>query len=396
VRRLVALVLLAGCGPAPHAPFAPCPIQEAQCRVDTFLALEGERGQLLDPWARPPDVSVISVAELQRRLDLLRALTLGSDAWDPWTEPLRDLGLLSPGLTVVDSDKRWEAENTGAFYWSRDKEITVIDRGAALDDVSAVSLLTHEYTHAAQDREFRLRFGLDWQTTDQELVRVTLVEGEAELYGLLARLRMEGPDPAGFASDQYFRDWLRTTRDQTAVVDSPHTHVRLSLPYPTGGLLMARAWLRGRSPAVNQVLLHAPDSFAAILRAIEDRPAPGPPRPLCHRVIPLDQFLLLGSDRLGAGLLYGYLVRAFGDEAAAWQAAFTWNGDQLWALRDRKGGQSVTFWNVHTVGLRDTPLGAQLAASAGSPRLVGDDLLVWTGLDAATALALHQSTSCGR
>jgi len=395
VRRLFALMVLASCGPAPRAPFTPCPIQESRCRVDTFLALEGERGQLLDPWAQPPYVSVISVPELQRRLDLLRLLVQGPDAWGPWTGPLRELGLLSPQLSVVDSDQRWAAENTGAFYWSRDKEVTIVDRGRALDDITAVSVLTHEYTHAAQDREFGLRFSLDWQTTDEELVRVTLVEGEAELYGLLARLRMEGPDPAGFASDGYFRDWLRAMRDQTAIVDSPHTHVRLSLPYPTGGLLMARAWLRGRSTAVNRILLHPPGSFASILRAIEDRPDPGPPRPLCRRrVIPADQFQLLGTDRLGAALLYAYLVRTFGDEEEAWQAAFTWHGDQLWSLRDRKVDRNVTFWNVHTVGLRNTPLGARLAASPAPPRLEGDDLLVWTGLDQAAVMALRQATSC--
>jgi hypothetical protein len=105
---------------------------------------------------------------------------------------------------------------------------------------------------------------------------------------------------------------------------------------------------------------------------------------------------VLATDRLGAGLLYAYLARAFGDEAAAWQAAFTWHGDQLWSLREQKvAGHNVTFWNVHTVGLRDTPLGARLAASTVSPRLVGDDLLVWAGLDQAAAMALHPPSTCG-
>jgi hypothetical protein len=396
VRRLLVLALLAGCGPAPHPPFLPCPIQERQCLTDTFLALEGERGQLWDPWARPPSVGIISTVELKRRLELLDSINRSTEIWSDWSDPLRNLGLLSPTMDVIESDNRWDVENTIAVYWTRNKEVTVVDRSRPLDGIDAVATVAHEFTHAAQDREFGMRFGIERFSTDRELVRVTLTEGEADLYRLLAQVRMEGGYPELYGIDRYFRAWLGDVRAQILTADSPHTHARLALPYPAGGLLMARAWLRGRSPAVNQILLHPPATFVSIMHALEDLPDPGPPVPLCNRrVIPVDQFQVLASDRLGAGLLYAYLARLLGTEGEAWKAALTWRGDQLWSLRDRQSAP-VTFWSVHTAGLRDTATGALLAARTEAPRLVGDELLFWSGIGADAALALHAVTNCGR
>jgi hypothetical protein len=398
VRRagILALLVAVGCGAAPRAPFAPCPIGERQCRIDTLLALEGERGQLWDPWTQPPFVRVISLPELEQRLNLLARLNPPPVGSDSFSDSLRQLGLLAPDLGIAEADRRWDTEQPTAYYWSHDKEVTIIDRGQPLDDIWAVATLAHEYTHAAQDREFGLVLEVQVATTDHEMVLQSLVEGEAGLYGFLAHLRMQGTDPVTYDSDGYYRRWLNDVRADTASVASPHTHVRRALPYPVGGLLMARAWARGRSAAATELLLHPPRSFAAIMRSIADRPEPGPPRPFCQRrAIPADQFQALASDRLGAGLLYAYLVRAFGGEPEAWEAALTWSGDQLWSLRDVKLGHAVTFWNVHVPGFRDTQLGAVIAAGSGPPRLVGDDLLFWTGLDEAAVPVLHQATSCG-
>jgi hypothetical protein len=394
---LPAVLAAAGCGAAPRAPFAPCRIQERQCLIDTLLALEGERGQLWDPWTTPPAVSVISIVELDQRLQQLNARNRASDAWGAWDTPLRTLGLLSPTMDILQSDNHWDIDNIAAVYWPQDQQVTIVDRGHPFDDLQAVSTVAHEFTHAAQDREFGLQFTLETRTTDLELVRSTLVEGEASLYGLLAHLRMLGMPPESYDVAGYFHDWLADVRAQTLTADSPHTHARLAFPYPTGGLLMGRAWMQGRSPAVNRILLHAPDSFVSLMLALEGRPGPGPLAPLCPvRVIPSGQFGVLDTDRLGAGLLYAYLARLSGTDDDAWKAALTWRGDQLWSLEDRVSGNQATFWAVHTAGLRDTPLGAQLAASAGVPRLVGDDLLFWSNMDEVSALALHAATHCGR
>jgi hypothetical protein len=258
-----------------------------------------------------------------------------------------------------------------------------------------VATVTHEFTHAAQDREFGLRFGAQRFSTDRELVRVTLTEGEADLYRLLAQLRMQGSAPESYGIDQYFRGWLGDVRAGILTADSPHTQARLGLPYPAGGLLMAQAWLRGRSPAVNEILLHPPDTFVSVMHALEGLPDPGPPVPLCNpRAIPTDQFQILATDRLGAALMYAYLARLLGSDGEAWKAALTWRGDQLWSLRDRQSAP-VTFWSVHTAGLRDTPTGALLAARAEAPRLIGDELLFWSGIGEDAALALHAATRCG-
>jgi hypothetical protein len=392
-RRLLVAALLAGCGPAPRPTFAPCPVQDQRCRVDTFLALEAERGQLWDPWTQPPRVVLITVPELQRRTALLDAVI--QPAWFNWLDPLRSLGLLMPGVTVSDADQRWEAVNTSAMYWPPGKEVSIIDRAQPLDDAPSAATLAHEYTHAAQDREFGLRFGEGRITTDREMVRQSLVEGEAELYEQLARLRMAGADPDTFDWSEHFHGWLRSVREQTPLVDAPHTHVRRSLPHPAGGLLMAQAWQRGGPTAVNRILLAPPVTFVAIMLALDGRPAPAPPTRLCSRQsLPAGRVAFLDTDRLGAALFYAYLARTFGGETDAWQAALTWRNDQIWSLLDATSGAPITFWRIQTSGLRDTPLGTMLAARVDPPALIGDDVLFWSGIDRPEAESLGLATAC--
>ena len=386
-------VLLLGCGPAPRPHFAPCPVTERDCRVATFLALEAERGQLWDPWSQPPRVEIISVAELQRRLFLIRTDRL---QWSLWTEPLRRLGVLAPEVDVVDADVVWQTDHTEAIYWSHDKEVSMIDRGLPLDDALATAALTREYTHAAQDREFGQRFEAGRSTTDREIVRQTLLQGEAELYGKLAELRMAGTDPGTFDWEGHFRGLLQGARDETKVSDRPHTLVRRALPHPAGGLLMAQAWLRGRVTAVNRLMLSPPPSFLSIMLALDGQPPPPPPPRLCPAAqLPLHRFDYLDSDRVGAAVFYAYLAKAYGDEAEAWRAALTWRSDQMWSLGDLSNGALVTYWRVQAPGLGATAVGAWLAGQAGPPKLVGDELLFWSGVDESTAELLRQTTACG-
>jgi hypothetical protein len=240
-----------------------------------------------------------------------------------------------------------------------------------------------------------MSFEVGRTSTDRELVRVTLIEGEAELYEQLAALRMQGTDPAAFDWSRHYGERLASVREQTLLFDSPHTLIRQALPYPVGGLLMGRAWQRGRSTAVNQLMLSPPSSFVDVMLALDGRPPAPPPHRLCPRpALPADRFLLLDTDRLGAGLFYGYLARAFGLESDAWQAALTWRNDQIWSYRDPTSGTPITFWRIRTAGLRETPLGGMLAARTEPPLLSGDDVLFWSGVDAAAAEMLKQATGC--
>jgi hypothetical protein len=391
---LLVALLAAACSPPPPPAFAPCAIQEPGCRVDTYLALEAERGQIWDPWAQPPPVVIIDVNELQRRLDLVGVAGFSWPNWANWTTPLQDLGLLGPEMNVVEADQRWELDNLAARYWSNDKEVSIVDRGLPLDDILATATLAHEYTHAAQDREFGLRFDEGRISTDREMVRQSLVEGEAQVYEMLAEQRMKGMDPEAVDWNGHFGSALTGVRDQTLAYDSPHTLIRRALPYPAGGLLMGRAWQQGRSTAVNRIILSPPASFVSIMLALEGRPAAVAPPRLCpHRLLP-ERFHFADTDRLGAGLFYAYLARAFGNENDAWQAALTWRDDQLWSLLDVTSNTAVTFWRVRAPGLRDTAIGAMLAARTEPPRLVGDEFVFWTGLDQPSAELLVQATNC--
>lgn len=75
----------------------------------------------------------------------------------------------------------------------------VIDRGKPMDDIDAVTTLTHEFVHALQDSEldlehYRERWG---KTYDSALALTRLLEGEAVHYELLASLDERGLTSSG-------------------------------------------------------------------------------------------------------------------------------------------------------------------------------------------------------
>jgi hypothetical protein len=369
---------LAGCGQAPHTPFQPCDVQQSACQVRTFLALEERRGQLWDPWAVPPPVAVISREVLRRWLG-----SGGGD--DVWDNSLRALDLLPPNLDATSADQLWRLENGLAFYWSERKLVTFVEGRVPPGELAAVSMLTHEYAHAAQDREFGIA-APGPLTTDLDLVRTSLIEGEAEFYGTLARLEMEATDPASFDWAANYRHWLSNVRSDILFVASAHTHLRLSMPYPAGGWLIASAWLSGRTAGVNRVFLDPPRSFLGLMRVAEGLSYDVPLAPRC--TLPADRpgYIVADVDTLGAGLFYAFLARLSGREADSWQAALTWRGDQIWVVQNATSRNMATLWRVHAPGLRASPLGPILEAQPGPPVLEGDNLIFWSGDEAAQQL----------
>jgi hypothetical protein len=379
--------LVLACARAAPTPFEPCDVKEASCQVQTFLAVEERRGQLWDPWAAPPPVYVIT------RDDLRRILATGAQGFNLWTLPLQELGLLAGNVDVARADDLWRLDNGLAFYWSRDKLVTLIGERLPPGDIGATATLAHEYVHAAQDREVGIAFppGLG---TDLQIVRTSLIEGEAEFFGALARLEMEGSDPAAFDWNTHYRGWLTSERNDTIHVTSPHTHVRLALPYPLGGGFLARAWLRAGAAGINRAFLDPPRSTLELMLASEDQPGHVPRAAPCVLAPDRARFRPIDVDTLGAALFYAFLVRLTDREADSWQSALTWRGDQLWLAQNAVTGTLTTLWHIRAPGFAASPLGPLLSASAGPPLVEGDDVFFWSEDDPDLAQVIRHTLVC--
>jgi hypothetical protein len=386
------LVLAAACQ-VPEASFTACDVRASTCHEQLARTVDAIRGRTWDPWWPGPDVAVITpedhrrIAERVAR-DLRRAAASGL-----WTGALQQVGLLGLSVDVTSADQAW-FETAGANYWAQAKLVTLVDRGQTLSGPAASALLAHELVHAAQDRELNF-VGFSPLTTDQEMVRMALTEGEAVLYGKLAELQMRGDDVAAFDWTAYFGEWIESLRQDTEDSISAHAHIRLSFPYPVGGAAMSRAWLALGATGVNRYFQRPPRSFLHLMLAAEGAPAPeeGVPGD-CSRPYAVRAGGAAGVDTLGAALFYGHLANTFrGNEPGAWAAARTWRGDRLWLFLD-SNNRSVPFWRIHAPGIRDTPLGAMLAAQTHPPLLEGDDVLFWTNVPDELVAELRGQLTC--
>jgi hypothetical protein len=397
-RRLLGAVLVAatapGCAEPPHGPIEACPILEADCQQRLFLATDRLRGRIWDPWSVMPRVEVVGRDIYRRRAEAIAAERPRAASSALWSGALQGLGVLAPGLDVATADQRWLGDLSLAYYDPHPNRVTIVDRGAEMDAIEATRTLVHEYVHALQDRDL----GLDWGpvlTTDQEMVRAAMIEGEAGLFDQLARLEMEGVAPAEFDWEDHFGSWLVADRGFTPFAPSAHSHVRLSFPYPTGGAFLARTWRAGGVVRVQRLFTSHPRTFVELMLSAEGRPAPeAQRRPSCTSPRGVGGATVLSVDTLGAALLYAHLLHVFEREPEAWEAALGWRGDRIWLLDQRDGGPPATFWRVHAPSLATSPLGPLLRDRRDPPVIEGEDLLMWEGLAPALLEAAGAQLTC--
>jgi hypothetical protein len=386
------LAAAVGCAP-PARPLTPCDVRQSDCQQTAAAKVDELRGRLWDPGTRAPEVKVITPLELLQIAEALARQLNRAAASATWTPPLQSAGLVDPAVDVVTADQLLFADSL-AVYWPAARRVTIVDRGDALDDVDATVTLVHELVHAAQDRELDL-LRSPALTTDQELVRTALVEGEAVLHHTRAELSLRGTDAKTFDWSASFQAWFAGERALTTLVASPHAEIRLRWPYSVGGHWVAQAWLREGVTGVNRTFLDPPRDFLTMLLALDGRPQDDRRPVLCASGRAIPGATLVAADTLGAALLYAHLVRTLSpvDDDQAWQAALTWRGDRMWLLRDAQQ-TPIMFWRVHAPGMRATSIGATLAARTDPPLLDGDDLLLWSGGTPALIAGARQNLTC--
>ncbi|MCP5064947.1 MAG: hypothetical protein GY946_00145 [bacterium] len=123
--------------------------------------------------------------------------------------------------------------------------MTIIDRGAPLDDPEMVSLLAHEFVHAQQDYEVDLSIFGDTLPPglDSFLARRAMIEGEAVLYQTMMAVRLAGNAVHEVEWHSWIHDWQAASREGMVTDHFPVTMSAGYFPYPFGVGVMYDAWV---------------------------------------------------------------------------------------------------------------------------------------------------------
>jgi hypothetical protein len=362
----LAIAWSAGCG---SVGLEPCDIRDKACQVDVYYALQRLRGDGWDAFGSMPPVDVITAADYRRQLEAAQPPPTDPDAQpNPWDVARQLLGVItretSAGAASIDDRVR----NTGAFYSSRNRAVTVIDHGGSSSTDEGklrgdTALLAHEIVHALQDRE--LAFGRFQGDADGWFSWRAAVEGEATLYQHLVGLEMLGQSIHDDDYETWLPNWLR--RGQHSVVESSSPFYAVGwLVYP----LATRKFMSGIPPLDCQV--RVPDAYARV-----------------------------GDDRMGAAHVFALQVADVrGEEGEAerqpaWETALRWVDDRIWVFKHGERGVA-TEWRIRFRSAADARAAAARFAdrSLRSVEVVDGDLRL-RGAEDEALLDTWEGARCG-
>jgi hypothetical protein len=403
---------VAGCGPDEQ--LVACNIAERQCQEDVYYALLRLRGDGFDPLVDIPPILTVTREDYCRALDESQPDPAPApeepeapepEAPEPEPEPeekplvpwdfaLHTLRLVTPTKTTGQAGGDDLCSVVAAFYASAQGSVTVIDNGPRPDEtpedrarreLAETSLLLHELVHALQDRELS---GAQFDgTTDSKLTASALTEGEATFYQRIAEREMIDGDPAGFDWDTYYADWTGWGRATVGKNDSPYFGVRWFI-YPLGAQYLTDAWLSGGNAAVRHAYAY-PRQFMQQFVAGYGHPAKVLDPPLaCPIATPSASYGLVGNDRFGALIVYGFLRRGGVPDADAWSLASAWNDDRIFVFFDAEAEVALMTWVIRFEREED-PLRVLKLFGIADPRLRiearGRDLILSAVSDASVA-----------
>lgn len=281
--------------------------------------------------------------------------------FETYASSLAAIGLMDPSPDLLSRLTRLYTRQVVGFYDPAERKFYVVperlrDGAGEADDLMERLLLSHELTHALQDR----RLGLDRRmkalrdSTDALLALQAFLEGEATV--VMTEVLLDGvPEEAREAlGGDPLEQILDGLDDPSAVEGSegvPEFLVKeLVFPYAAG-----TAWIRqkreaGGWAAVDAAYGRLPSTTREILRpgvALAPRKLLAPAdRPSARRVP--SGTAVAYSDTLGEWVLGALLERA-GPSEEARAAAATWQDDRVvfFAPKGAPAGQGVGFlWRI--------------------------------------------------
>jgi hypothetical protein len=376
-----------------------CDIGNGECQhriYDSLAAMLGAEG-LERPAIRT--ISVEQHAEEVRNGLSLEDLT-GEDAT---TRGLRLLGFIpKTSESLAATQAEYFINQIAAYYNRGSRRITVIDRD--YEEVSAQTLLAHEFTHAIQDLQFSLnQVSAGADTEDAAMGVRSVIEGDAMHSSFAWAYEKLGYLPEEIDWDAIHEEREASSREEASDLEIALIDSASGFPYSYGFDFMTAVTLAGglggraaafASPPFTSLELMA--GYGAELPTF-DFPAAAHPSPVEGHSVEVE-------NRFGAWYVYGFLRRLGMSDHAAWMTALGWLGDEL-GIYDN-GSEVVAVWRVRF----DHPLKAlilreevQADATEATWSAVLDDedvfvfaaesgesLLAWTlqPLDSMTAAAV--------
>jgi len=350
-----------------------CNIATADCQQSIYYALLRMRGDGYDPFLGVPPIRTLTVDEYEAELrgptpapaapasaakDPAPDPAATEKPIDPWDVALRLLRLVKPSTSSGEARVQDRVNHVAAFYSSKTRTVTVIDRGGMRNDRADTLLLLHELVHAVQDDEIA---GWSGASTDEDFAARAMVEGEATLYENLGSVELDGLPVKDADWDGYYGNWIDRRRDVMSSQQSPFYAIGWFV-YPLGGELLTEAYVRGGNAAVRHLQSSWPARSAAFMAAHDKVPTP-PAAPIgCKAGPPSDGFRTVGHDHFGALQAYGFLTVNGVDEASAWQDMVELGDDELTLFLDADARAVAVSWRLR---LGDAHVASELALALG-------------------------------
>jgi hypothetical protein len=362
-----------------------CDIGNSDCQrriYDSLAAMLGAEG-LERPAIRT--ISVEQHAEEVRNGLSLDELT-GEDAT---TRGLRLLGFIPETSESLAATRAEYFINQIAAYYSRgSRRITVIDRD--YEEVSAQTLLAHEFTHAIQDIQFSLNQVSSGADTEDAVMGVrSVIEGDA-MHSSFAWAY----DRLGYLPEEIDWDAIHEEREASSKEEASDLEIALidsasGFPYSYGFDFMTAATLAGGLDGRAAAFASPPSTSLEVMAgygtelAAFDFPAIAHPSPLEGHVVEVE-------NRFGAWYVYGLLRRLSMSDHAAWITALGWLGDELAIYQS--DSEVVAVWRVRfdhplkALVLREE-VHAEANEAAWSAILYENDVFVFAAESAESLLA---------
>jgi hypothetical protein len=341
---LLAVAGLSACGDDPPArtdfPYELyCNIANDDCQrqiyysVATMLGADG---------FDPPAIRTISVEE---HADEVRSGLNVEDLTgeDAETRGLRLMGFIPEASdSLAETQAEYWIDQVAAYYSRRQHAITVIDRD--YEEVTAQTLLAHEFTHAIQNVQFSLHaVSADADTEDGVMGVRGVIEGDAMHSSFAWMYQQLGYLPEEIDWDAIHQERMDGARESAADAEVALIDSASSFPYAYGFDFMSAATLSG-GLAGRAVAFDTPPATAIEVMAGYDAVLGAFDFPEAAHPSPLEGHAVQVENRFGAWYVYGFLRRRGMSDDAAWITALSWLGDELAIYDD--GTAVVTTWRV--------------------------------------------------
>lgn len=363
---VAALALISGCGTGDDEGTSldgVCDIRESRCQRAIFEATAKLRGH---GGASMPPVGTLSLMEFSEGLHS-EASESTENIWD---DLLPILKLLPAEQTLSDASIELQLSGVAAFYDTRTKSVSVIDRGVSSDPSQGVLTLAHEFAHALQDQHLDLRsFFTAWATSfDSSNSLTSLVEGEATVLGLAV------VDQALRESGRAL-DWSRTFQsrrasffERLASSRTPLLAARQSAPYMLGLGQLAPLWRQRGQAAIDDLYAAPPLS---VLDWMEDTQVTSPTRLEALDCLPTmgpEGFSGRDADSFGPLGLVAALLGAGETVESAWSFARAFRADKVVAFEeDSTPDSGAVAWRLRFATEEDARLFVSITTSALAP-----------------------------